>query len=121
MVIDPVVLQKEMEKLETIINGFGDKLKISYKAHLILPSHRLLDAAQESYKGKEKIGSTLKGIGPTYTDKISRNGIRTGDIFEENFLEKYNNLKEKHFNQIKSCNFDFSNYFLDNKIVLVLY
>lgn len=69
---------------------------ISKKAHLILPSHRLLDAASEAAKGKEKIGSTLKGIGPTYMDKTGRNGLRVGDIMSPEFMHKYTNLVTKH-------------------------
>ena len=80
VVIDPVILKKEIEGMASYSIPFEEKLKISKKAHLILPSHRLLDAASEAAKGKSKIGSTLKGIGPTYMDKTGRNEIRERDI-----------------------------------------
>ena len=80
VVIDPIIFKKELEGLEKLNVKFDDKLLISRKAHLILPSHKMLDAASEQAKGKAKIGSTLKGIGPTYMDKTGRNGLRIGDI-----------------------------------------
>ena len=80
VVIDPVIFKKEIEDLNSFKIDFENKLLISKKAHLILTTHRLLDAASEVSKGKAKIGSTLKGIGPTYMDKTGRNGIRVGDI-----------------------------------------
>ena len=80
VVIDPVIFKKELEGLEKLNVNVNGKLLISRKAHLILPSHKLLDAASEQAKGKDKIGSTLKGIGPTYMDKTGRNGLRIGDI-----------------------------------------
>lgn len=95
VVLDPVIFRKEIEKLRSIGINPEDNLLISRKAHLILPSHRLLDAASEKAKGKTKIGSTLKGIGPTYMDKTGRNGLRVGDI-EINLKDKYNYLFEKH-------------------------
>jgi adenylosuccinate synthase len=101
VVIDPVVFQKELEKLAPFNIDIKSRLVISKKAHLILPSHRLLDAASEAAKGKNKIGSTLKGIGPTYMDKTGRNGLRVGDIFLSNFKEKYDALVEKHENILK--------------------
>lgn len=101
VVIDPVVFQKELEKLAPFNIDFKNRLVISKKAHLILPSHRLLDAASETAKGKNKIGSTLKGIGPTYMDKTGRNGLRVGDIFLPNFKEKYDTLVEKHIGMLK--------------------
>lgn len=101
VVIDPVVFQKELEKLAPFNIDVKARLVISKKAHLILPSHRLLDAASEASKGKDKIGSTLKGIGPTYMDKTGRNGLRVGDIFLPNFKEKYDALVEKHENILK--------------------
>lgn len=95
VVIDPHILMKEIDGLKA--KGLSlHNLFIAKKAHLILPTHRYLDAASENAKGKQKIGSTLKGIGPTYMDKTGRNGIRVGDIFSPNFMEKYNGLKEKH-------------------------
>lgn len=98
VVIDPVIFQAEIEKLRPFGIDFESRLYISKKAHLILPTHRLLDAASENSKGKNKIGSTLKGIGPTYMDKTGRNGLRVGDIFSPNFKEKYEALVEKHIN-----------------------
>ncbi|HSD15355.1 MAG TPA: adenylosuccinate synthase [Flavobacterium sp.] len=96
VVIDPVVFQKELEGLEKFNMDVKSKLLISRKAHLILPTHRLLDAASETAKGKAKIGSTLKGIGPTYMDKTGRNGIRVGDIELADFNERYRSLADKH-------------------------
>lgn len=96
VVIDPVVFQKELEGLEKFGMDIISKLFISRKAHLILPTHRLLDAASEASKGKAKIGSTLKGIGPTYMDKTGRNGLRVGDIELEDFKQRYRALADKH-------------------------
>lgn len=96
VVMDPVVFQKEIEGLEKFNIDIQSRLLISRKAHLILPTHRLLDAASEASKGKAKIGSTLKGIGPTYMDKTGRNGLRVGDIELENFEELYRHLADKH-------------------------
>ncbi len=101
VVIDPVVFKKEMEKLEPFGFDIRARLVISKKAHLILPTHRLLDAASETAKGKNKIGSTLKGIGPTYMDKTGRNGLRVGDIFTPSFKDKYDALVEKHLGILK--------------------
>lgn len=97
VVIDPVTLNKEIQNLNEIGISCNDKLKISNKAHLILPTHRLLDMASEATKGEERIGSTLKGIGPTYMDKTGRNGLRMGDIFASDFKIRYEKLKNKHF------------------------
>ena len=96
VVMDPVVFQKELEGLEKFNIDIKSRLLISRKAHLILPTHRLLDAASEASKGKAKIGSTLKGIGPTYMDKTGRNGIRIGDIELADFEERYRALADKH-------------------------
>lgn len=96
VVIDPVIFKGELDKLIAQEPDVLKRLKISRKAHLILPTHRLLDAASESAKGKKKIGSTLKGIGPTYMDKTGRNGLRVGDIQLENFQELYDQLVTKH-------------------------
>ena len=96
VVIDPLIFKGELDKLAPYNIDFKKRLYISKKAHLILPTHRLLDAASEAAKGKNKIGSTLKGIGPTYMDKTGRNGLRVGDIFSENFKEKYQVLVDKH-------------------------
>lgn len=101
VVIDPVVFQKELEKLAPFNIDIKKRLIVSRKAHLILPTHKLLDAASEASKGKNKIGSTLKGIGPTYMDKTGRNGLRVGDIFLPSFKDKYNALVEKHLNMLK--------------------
>ena len=101
VVIDPIILKKEIEQLEKLKVNVKKKLLISKKAHLILPTHKLLDKASEIAKGKLKIGSTLKGIGPTYMDKTGRNGLRVGDINSEDFKEKYNQLKNKHFALLK--------------------
>ena len=106
VVIDPVIFQKEIENLEPFNIDFSSKLCISRKAHLILPTHRLLDAASELSKGKSKIGSTLKGIGPTYMDKTGRNGIRVGDIELEGWSDKYRKLANKHELLIKNLNVD---------------
>ena len=100
VVIDPVIFQKELENLSSYNIDFKRKLFISRKAHLILPTHRLLDAASETSKGKAKIGSTLKGIGPTYMDKTGRNGIRVGDLELVNWKDKYNALTEKHLKML---------------------
>jgi adenylosuccinate synthase len=101
VVIDPVVLQKEIEGLAKFNIDLHSRLIVSRKAHLILPTHRLLDAASEASKGKAKIGSTLKGIGPTYMDKTGRNGLRVGDIELEDFKERYRTLADKHEAMIK--------------------
>lgn len=96
VVIDPVIFKKELDNLTKIGLDYKSKLLISRKAHLILPTHRLLDAASETSKGKAKIGSTLKGIGPTYMDKTGRNGIRIGDLELNDWKEKYRALANKH-------------------------
>ena len=106
VIIDPFVFNQELEKLESNQISFENNLLISKKAHLILPTHRVLDAMYEQSKGKAKIGSTLKGIGPTYTDKTARLGIRIGNIERSDFYEKYNELKQKHLLLIKSFGFD---------------
>lgn len=96
VVIDPVILNKEIEKIKNEVSNISESLFISRKAHLILPTHRLLDAASEKSKGKNKIGSTLKGIGPTYMDKTGRNGFRIGDLENDNWQNKYKELSKKH-------------------------
>ncbi len=101
VVMDPVVFQKEIEGLQKFDIDMQSRLLISRKAHLILPTHRLLDAASEASKGKAKIGSTLKGIGPTYMDKTGRNGLRIGDIELADFKERYQTLAAKHIDMIK--------------------
>ena len=102
VVIDPVIFKKEIENLDQFKIDLYSKLLISNKAHIILPTHRILDAVSERSKGKSKIGSTLRGIGPTYMDKTGRNGIRVGDIFEKNWEVKYDMLCKKHMNIINS-------------------
>jgi len=101
VVIDPIIFQKEIDNLAGYNIDFKTKLLISRKAHLILPTHRLLDAASETSKGKTKIGSTLKGIGPTYMDKTGRNGMRVGDLELSNWKEIYQTLTEKHLKMLK--------------------
>ncbi|MCK4561774.1 MAG: adenylosuccinate synthase [Flavobacteriaceae bacterium] len=100
VVIDPVIFKKELDNLAKYNLDFKSKLLISRKAHVILPTHRLLDAASETMKGKAKIGSTLKGIGPTYMDKTGRNGFRVGDFELDNWKEKYQSLTKKHLKMI---------------------
>jgi adenylosuccinate synthase len=107
VVIDPVILKKETDALVKMGVNIAGQLLISRKAHLILPTHRILDAASEAAKGKSKIGSTLKGIGPTYMDKTGRNGLRVGDIFRDDFMEKYNQLKEKHIRLLSFYQYEF--------------
>lgn len=104
VVIDPVIFKKELENLDKHQIDYTKKLLISRKAHLILPTHRLLDAASETSKGKAKIGSTLKGIGPTYMDKTGRNGMRVGDLELDNWKEKYDALTEKHLKMLSFFN-----------------
>jgi adenylosuccinate synthase len=96
MVIDPVVFRKEIQSLDKESIPSKGRILISRNAHLILPSHRYLDAFYEEMKGDKKIGSTLKGIGPTYQDKIARVGLRVGDVLKSDFLEQYKRLKNKH-------------------------
>jgi len=107
VVLDPIIFREECEKLESIGVPVKERVVIAKKAHLILPTHRTLDAASEASKGKSKIGSTLKGIGPTYMDKTGRNGLRVGDTLAENFQERYQALKEKHLGLLKQYDFEF--------------
>lgn len=107
VVLDPVIFKDEIEKLNPFNINFKDNLWISNKAQLILPTHRLLDAAYEKSKGNEKIGSTLKGIGPTYQDKIARLGLRVGDIFYDNFKGKYQKLVDAHKTILEFYKFDY--------------
>lgn len=106
VVIDPVIFQKEIEKLNELKVNLKNKLLISRKAHLILPTHRLIDKASELSKGKKKIGSTLKGIGPTYMDKTGRNGLRVGDLELDGWDNKFENLTKKHLKLIDNFNVD---------------
>ena len=104
VVLAPDLFMQEVKELEKSGHNLKDRLKISTKAHLIMPTHRLIDAAQEAKKGKNKVGTTGKGIGPTYTDKISRTGLRVGDILD-NFKEKYEAHKAAHLDQLKALNY----------------
>ncbi|MBP5764109.1 MAG: adenylosuccinate synthase, partial [Bacteroidales bacterium] len=103
VVLDPLLFMKEAMELAQSGHDLTQRLQISKKAHLILPTHRLLDKANEAAKGKAKIGTTGKGIGPTYTDKVSRNGVRVGDILD-NFEQKYAAAKQRHIEMIESLN-----------------
>ncbi|MEG1643226.1 MAG: adenylosuccinate synthase [Bacteroidales bacterium] len=107
VVLDPILFKQEAESLAASGHNLKKQLCISKKAHLILPTHRMLDAAYEAAKGTSKIGTTGKGIGPTYTDKVSRNGLRVGDILC-NFDEKYEEAKAKHDKILRSLNYDYN-------------
>lgn len=107
VVIDPIVFAKEIKGLQALNVDVSKKLLVSRKAHLILPTHRMLDAASEAEKGASKIGSTLKGIGPTYMDKTGRNGLRVGDLIEPEFKTKYDNLVAKHKKILANYEFDY--------------
>ena len=108
VVLDPVTFKMECERLQATGLDVHKNLYISKKAHLILPTHKVLDAASENSKGSLKIGSTLKGIGPTYMDKTGRNGLRVGDFLTSQFQDKYNQLKQKHLSLIKLYEYDFT-------------
>jgi adenylosuccinate synthase len=107
VVIDPAVFKKEIEELGPPVSELTKRLIISNRANLILPSHRMLDAAYELHKGNSKIGSTLKGIGPAYTDKTGRNGLRVGDILRKDFKELYNSHINNHLIILKNYDFKF--------------
>ena len=107
VVIDPLLFKEEAEALALHGHDLKQQLFISKKAHLILPTHRILDQANEAAKGTGKIGTTGRGIGPTYTDKISRNGLRVGDLLE-NFDEKYSAAKRRHENMLRAMNFGYN-------------
>ncbi|HXK81407.1 MAG TPA: adenylosuccinate synthase [Bacteroidales bacterium] len=107
VVIDPIILISEIEKAKAIGTDIFKTLLISKKAHLILPTHRLLDAANENKLGKNKIGSTLKGIGPCYTDKVARKGLRVGDILSNDFIKKFNIIIESHKQQLDFLEFEY--------------
>jgi adenylosuccinate synthase len=107
VVIDPVTLLKEIKTLENEGIDVSQRLIIAKRANIILPTHKILDAASEASKGDSKIGSTLKGIGPTYMDKTGRNGLRMGDILEEDFIVKYELLKNKHLQLLQLYNYHF--------------
>lgn len=108
VVIDPALFKAEVEALEASGHSLTERLYVSKKAHLILPTHRLLDSANEAAKGNNKIGTTGKGIGPVYTDKTSRNGLRVGDVFH-NFQEKYDKATSKHKEMLDNCGFEYDN------------
>ncbi len=107
VVLDPMVFKREIDSLEILGIDLTKNLWISKKAHLILPTHRILDAASEAAKGKSKIGSTLKGIGPTYMDKTGRNGLRVGDL-DLDFTSKYEALKEKHRKLLMQYDYEYN-------------
>ncbi len=113
VILDPFIMQKELENLDAQDIPARERLYISRKAHLITPSHRLLDAVYEKSKGKEKIGSTLKGIGPTYTDKVARLGLRIGDLQEDNFRGRYEKLRERHLKIMRSYGFETTDFTFD--------
>ena len=113
VVLDPSLFKSEVESLKASGHNLSDRLYISRKAHLILPTHRLLDQAYETQKGNAKIGTTGKGIGPTYTDKVSRNGLRVGDI-EHHFEEKYKQAVARHEAILRSLNFEYDLKSLEN-------
>lgn len=107
VVIDPVILAEEIADIEKMGVNVVERMVVSKRAHLILPTHRMLDAASEAAKGKTKIGSTLKGIGPAYMDKTGRNGLRVGDILMPDFEERYNALKRKHEEMLRQYAFTY--------------
>ncbi len=113
VIIDPYVIKKELQMLNKGGIAVDKNLLVSRKAHLILPTHRLLDAVFEKAKGKNKIGSTLKGIGPTYTDKVSRNGLRIGDLEEKNFDVKYNKSRNRHLDTVMLYDQDYEDITID--------
>ena len=120
VVIDPVILMDEIRAIEQKAGDITGKLLISKRAHLILPTHRMLDAASEAAKGKGKIGSTLKGIGPTYMDKTGRNGLRIGDVLSPEFKNRYETLKQKHLGLLVQYDsqYDISFPFIESELVV---
>ena len=114
VIIDAKIFKDEIDKLAESGIDIRDRLLISNKSHLIIPTHRALDAANEKALQKNKIGSTLKGIGPTYTDKTARRGIRIGDIASDDFKARYERLKNIHLDHIRNLDFDMSTLTLDN-------
>lgn len=107
VVLDPIIFMEECKDLEKLNIPVRERIRISKKTHLILPTHRIIDAASEASKGKDKIGSTLKGIGPTYMDKTGRNGLRVGDLIADNFKERFENLRKKHFRFLKQFDYEY--------------
>ncbi len=108
VVLDPIIFREECQEIEATGVPVRERILISKKAHLILPTHRIIDAAQEASKGKGKIGSTLKGIGPTYMDKTGRNGLRIGDILTSDFAQRFETLKNKHKDYLKQYDFQYN-------------
>ena len=108
VVIDPIIFREECMEIEATGVPVRERVVISKKAHLILPTHRIIDAAQEAAKGKSKIGSTLKGIGPTYMDKTGRSGLRIGDILAADFADRFQTLKNKHIDYLKQYDFAYN-------------
>ena len=121
VVIDPVILNREIENIKAENVDINKTLFISRKAHLILPTHRLIDQASELSKGKKKIGSTLKGIGPTYMDKTGRNGLRVGDLEMEGWNEKFENLISKHLNLINNLKCIHVSHKISNFLIVLQY
>ncbi|MDR0970993.1 MAG: adenylosuccinate synthase [Bacteroidales bacterium] len=114
VLVDPFIFEREIIGLRSKNLTPTKNLFISKKAHLILPSHRMLDASNEKAKGKQKIGSTLKGIGPAYTDKVARIGLRVGDILKNNWIELYNELKNAHLRLLNSLDDNFDSFLIEN-------
>ena len=108
VVIDPIIFKEECEGIEAMGVPVKERVILADRAHLILPTHRIIDAASEAAKGKSKIGSTLKGIGPTYMDKTGRNGLRIGDILTPDFKERFEALKNKHKEMLKQYDFEYN-------------
>ena len=108
VVIDPIIFKEECEGIEAMGVPVKERVILADRAHLILPTHRIIDAASEAAKGKSKIGSTLKGIGPTYMDKTGRNGLRIGDILTPDFKDRFEALKNKHKEMLKQYNFEYN-------------
>ena len=117
VLIEPNIFKHEVEALRQRGVDATKNLYISKKAHLIIPTHRLLDAANEQAKGNAKIGSTLKGIGPAYTDKIARCGLRVGDITAIDFREKYELLKCQHLQTAHTLKFDIASFKIDGMAI----
>ncbi len=113
VVLDPFIINKELDQLDIPLEELKTSLFVCGKAHLILPSHRLLDAAIETRKGNSKIGSTLKGIGPAYTDKVARTGLRLADTATTDFMDRYNSLKQEHLRLAEGLGYDIHQLVLD--------
>ena len=108
VVLDPIIFKQECSEIEKMGVPITERVVISKKTHLILPSHRIIDAASEASKGKSKIGSTLKGIGPAYMDKTGRNGLRIGDLLSKDFKKRFDALKQKHLLFLKQFDFQYN-------------